>query len=90
MMFFVMMKRQSSIDTIYSKKDLEMKRNMLLEMQENGILERAYIKIEGGFIYILNADSFSDIRNAFRDSRISLEYECNIYEIDQKTNIPVE
>lgn len=87
MMFFVMMKSHLTIDSFYSSEDLKRKVTQLTKMKELGILKQAYVKIAGGGVFILNAESFADVRNAFRESTISLDYDCEIYEINQKSPI---
>jgi hypothetical protein len=87
MMFFVMIKPDVYNDVFRSKNDVEAVRHFLSTMKAHGTLVHAYVKIGGGYIYILHADSFADVRNAFRDSRVLLGSDCEIYEIDQKFSI---
>lgn len=84
MMFFVETNHQSAEPAVYTLSNVNLKRTMLIKLKEKGILVHAYVKIGGGYVYILNANSFADVRNAFRESSVSLNYECNILEIDQK------
>lgn len=56
----------------------------LRDMEAQGALDRAYVKIGGGAIYILNANSFSDLRTAFRESPLALHNDFEIYEIQEQ------
>lgn len=83
MKFFVMINVQSAADTAHSVDDIDTRLRFLQGMKDSGVLAQAWIKIGGGTVYILNADSFADVRNAFRDSRLSLEHDCEIFMIDE-------
>jgi hypothetical protein len=87
MMFFVMIKPQSANDIFQNAGDVNATRDFLLKLREEGVLHRAYTKIAGGYVYIINADSFADVRNAFRDSLVMLGWDCEIREIDQKSTL---
>lgn len=82
MMFFVLMKQQSPLDRLSTIESIVSRKAMFVNMLETGVLKHAYVKIAGGLVYILNAGSFMDVRNGFRDSSFSLGYDCEIYEID--------
>ncbi len=81
MKFFVTTTRKSSSLIISGTDRLYEKQAFINRMKKSGVLEQAYIKIGGGSIYILNADSFSDVRTAFRESEVSLDFDCEIREI---------
>ncbi|XZF15889.1 hypothetical protein ACTHGU_07110 [Chitinophagaceae bacterium MMS25-I14] len=85
MMFFVMIKPQPENDIFHNAGDVDATRSFLLKLKEEGIMHRAYTKLAGGYVYVINADSFADVRNAFRDSVIMLGWDCEIHEIDQKS-----
>jgi|GEM_PF-5803342 len=68
-------------------QDVDNKIAFLSRMKELGILEHAYVKIQGGAIYIVNANSFAEVRTAFRESSISLNYKCEIREISKTANL---
>lgn len=87
MMFFVMIKPQVANDIFSTTDEIDAARDFLLKLKEEGVLHRAYTKIAGGYVYILNADSFADVRNAFRDSVVMLGWDCEIREIDQKSTL---
>lgn len=82
MMFFVMINTFSANDSAQDQKDIDSKLAVLNGMKESGILQRAYVKIGGGTVYVIHADSFSEVRNAFRDSSLSLEHDCEIFIVD--------
>lgn len=82
MKFFVTTTRKSSSLIVSNSDRIQEKQAFINKMKSSGILEQAYIKIGGGSIYILNADSFSDVRTAFRESEVSLDFDCEIREIE--------
>jgi hypothetical protein len=83
MMFFVTIRPESTTEAAYNIEDIRVKIDLLTQMKQIGVLELAYVKIGGGSVYVVNANSFADVRNAFRESIVSTDHSCEILEIDQ-------
>jgi hypothetical protein len=85
MIFFVMVTPLVKANITFDSTDADALREQLLKMKGQGLVTRVYHRIDGGSVYILNAHSFVDVRNAFRESSLSATNRCEILEVDQNS-----
>jgi hypothetical protein len=82
MRFMLITKPRVHRDTEMSLEQVRAKQELLHKMEVSGHLQKAWVKVGGGSVYVLIADNFSELRNAFRESSLSLSSDFEIYRID--------
>lgn len=83
MIFFVLINGQTSNHSAYTLNEVNEKLALLVYMKTTGKLKCAYVIIGGGSVYVVEADSFAEVRNAFRESDVLVDQECEIHQVDE-------